>query len=73
MTEQPTEATPTALPSHTQLFQGLGHQTVDDAMGTAGAVVHRRVGQGRRFLKYNSHNKFFPFRNLDSQTPIVTR
>ena len=50
-----------SLAFHPKLFQGLGHQAVDNAVGAAGTVVHGRVSQGRRFLKYNSHSQFaFP-------------
>ena len=38
-----------------QFVNGLGHQAVDDAVGAAGAVVQRRIGQGLRFFKYNAH------------------
>ena len=31
-----------------QLVDDLGHQAVDDAVGAAGAVVERRIGQGLR-------------------------
>ena len=38
-----------------QLIQRFGYQPVDDAVGTAGAVVQRHICQGLGFLKYCGH------------------
>ena len=55
MTAQPTERHADGLALNAQLVHGLGHQAVDDAVGAAGTVVERRVGEGLRFFKHNGH------------------
>ena len=41
-----------------QIVNGLSHQTVDDTVGAAGAVVQRHIGQRFGFFKNNSHDLF---------------
>ena len=35
-----------------QLIDYLGNQTVNDTVGTAGTIVHRRIRQRMGFIKY---------------------
>ena len=41
---------------HAQLLQTLRHQTVDDAVGAAGAVMGLLIGQTLGFLKHDGHD-----------------
>ena len=43
------------LIGHIQLVEHLGHQTVNNAVGAAGAVVERDIRQRLGSVKHNSH------------------